>query len=69
MQTASLGSMDRNQREALAGPSFQGFRVIAVENDTISKIHYVTLNALRQRKSPIATTPISNPSPNGDKLA
>ena len=48
MQTASLGSMDRNQREQLPSPSFQGFRVITVENDAITKMHYVTLRELRK---------------------
>jgi 3',5'-cyclic AMP phosphodiesterase CpdA len=48
MQTASLGSMDRNQREELPSPSFQGFRVITVENDVITKMYYVTLGELRK---------------------
>jgi hypothetical protein len=64
MQTASLGSMDRDQRTEFPSPSFQGFRVISVENDTISRIHYVTLNALRQLQTPVPTEPIpaSDPS-------
>ncbi len=48
MQTASLGSMDRNQREQLPSPSFQGFRVITVENDAITRMNYVTLRELRK---------------------
>lgn len=48
MQTASLGSMDRNQREEYPSPSFQGFRVITVENDIITKLRYVTLRELRK---------------------
>ena len=48
MQTASLGSMDRSQREEMPSPSFQGFRLITVENDAISKMRYVTLKELRK---------------------
>jgi 3',5'-cyclic AMP phosphodiesterase CpdA len=48
MQTASLGSMDRNQREELPSPSFQGFRVITIENDVITKMRYVTMRELRR---------------------
>jgi hypothetical protein len=40
--------MDRDQRVEMPVPSFQGFRVITVEADTISKIHYITLRELRK---------------------
>ncbi len=61
IQTASLGSMDRDQREEFPSPSFQGFRVISVENDVITNVHYVTLTALRRRDTPIPTTLLPDP--------
>jgi hypothetical protein len=48
MQTSSLGSMDRNQREEMPSPSFQGVRVIDVQDDVVTGIHYVTLTDLRR---------------------
>jgi hypothetical protein len=48
MQTASLGPMDTNQRADVPNASFQGFRVLSVEDNTISRISYVTLAELRQ---------------------
>lgn len=50
MQTASLGSIDRNQREEMPNASFQGFRVITVQENAISKIRHVTLKELRERQ-------------------
>jgi hypothetical protein len=58
LQTASLGPIDMAQRHpdgcdedlnpTKPGPSFQGFRVIQVVDNTIDKIRYVTLRDLRQ---------------------
>jgi hypothetical protein len=48
MQTAALGPMDTNQRADMPNASFQGFRVLSVEENTISKISYVTLAELRR---------------------
>ncbi|HEX9987447.1 MAG TPA: metallophosphoesterase [Chloroflexia bacterium] len=47
MQTAALGPVDTNQRADMPDASFQGFRVLSVEDNTISKISYVTLAELR----------------------
>jgi hypothetical protein len=40
--------MDRNQREEMPSPSFQGVRVIDVQDDVVTGIHYVTLTDLRR---------------------
>jgi hypothetical protein len=48
MQTAALGPIDTNQRAEVPNASFQGFRVLSVQGNTISKISYVTLAELRQ---------------------
>ncbi|HET6262409.1 MAG TPA: hypothetical protein VFG99_09255, partial [Chloroflexia bacterium] len=48
MQTAALGPIDTNQRADMPNASFQGFRVLSVEGDTIVKISYVTLAELRR---------------------
>jgi hypothetical protein len=47
VQTSSLGSMDRNQRVERPDATFQGFRVVRVENNVITRVEYVTLNDLR----------------------
>ncbi|HYP41073.1 MAG TPA: metallophosphoesterase [Chloroflexia bacterium] len=48
MQTAPLGPIDTNQRAHMPNASFQGFRVLSVEDNAISKIRYVTLTELRR---------------------
>ncbi|MDQ3930840.1 MAG: metallophosphoesterase, partial [Chloroflexota bacterium] len=48
MQTAALGPMDTNQRADMPNASFQGFRVISVEDGAISRIRYVILTELRR---------------------
>lgn len=50
MQTAALGPIDTNQRMAMPNVSFQGFRFFSVEDNVISKMHYVTLADLRRRE-------------------
>jgi hypothetical protein len=54
METAALGPMEANLRPSTAseqrdypGPCFQGFRLIQIENNVISKIRYVELPVLR----------------------
>jgi hypothetical protein len=39
--------MDRNQRVERPDATFQGFRVVRVENNVITRVEYVTLNDLR----------------------
>ena len=50
VQTSSLGSIDRSQRIERPDVTFQGFRVVRVENNVINRVEYVTLNDLRARK-------------------
>ncbi len=53
LQTASIGPTDFNQRKnreinpTPPNPTFQGFRLISVNNNKISRIRYATLNELR----------------------
>jgi hypothetical protein len=46
--------MDRNQRTELPDASFQGFRVIRVENNVMTRIDYITLNDLRSQNYELA---------------
>ncbi|HYO50055.1 MAG TPA: metallophosphoesterase [Chloroflexia bacterium] len=48
MQTAAMGPIDTNQRADMPNASFQGFRVLSVEGNTIRRISYVTLAELRR---------------------
>lgn len=52
MQTAALGPIDTNQRTAMPDATFQGFRLVSVRDNVISKISYVTLADLRRVISP-----------------
>ncbi len=70
IETASLGPIDHNQRKdknlnpTLPSPVFQGFRMITVSNNVITKIHNVTLEELHKHNfkmpwemiSPISAT-------------
>jgi hypothetical protein len=49
LQTAALGPIDPRQRyaDALADPTFQGFRLMVVRQNVIHHIHYVTIRAMR----------------------
>ena len=57
MQSASLGSMDRNQRVEHPDVSFQGFRHIQVENNVMTGIEYVTLKELREQRPAMSQSP------------
>jgi hypothetical protein len=60
-QTSSLGSMDRNQRIEHPDATFQGFRVVRVQNNVMARVEYVKLNDLRAQSQaggqPTLTTP------------
>ena len=49
VQTAALGPIDPRQRytDRLADPTFQGFRLLVIRQDVISKVHYVNFWQLK----------------------
>lgn len=67
LETASLGPIDYSHRAA-GNPrphaTFQGFRLIAVDNNVISKIRYVTLQELRRNnfRMPWEIAAVSTPA-------
>ncbi|MBK7391652.1 MAG: hypothetical protein IPI23_22040 [Bacteroidetes bacterium] len=52
VQTAALGPIEANNRKDVSvnpgrpGPAFRGFRYIKINNNVISKMHYVTMAEL-----------------------
>jgi hypothetical protein len=58
MQTAAVGPLENSQRSLRPDPTFNGFRVVLVRQNTVSRIHYVRMQALRDNHFQMPWEPV-----------